>query len=207
MAMLWQRKEIPASYVRILVSKAPIAPNSEAWSATATNVYLPIVADSVQPRPASAWLRRVGSRMRSPLGQLSQTARTMVRIASLCLAVYWLAIFVATHLPKQAMPSLNWSDKVYHALAFSGLAFLLAWAIPKHGRNWSRHLTLVAIIAISYAGLDEFTQRFIPGRTCDIWDVAADALGTGIGLACYLALRAVLTQVSWGRQLIRKLAH
>lgn len=145
--------------------------------------------------------------LRSPLGSLPKSLRTMIRVASFCLAAYWLAIFCATHIPKAAMPNLSWSDKVYHAIAFAGLAFLLAWAIPKKEGKWLKHLTIAAVIAISYACLDEFTQRFIPGRTCDIWDVAADAVGTGIGLTCYLMMRFALVQFTWGRSLILGLSR
>lgn len=95
---------------------------------------------------------------------------------------------------------MSWSDKTYHLLAFSGLSFLLAWAIP--GRVTLKHVTLVAGIGIGYACLDEFTQKFIPGRTSDFWDVVADSCGVGIGIVVYLGLRFVLTRFELGRRLI-----
>ncbi len=129
----------------------------------------------------------------------------MIRIATICLSLYWLAIFVATHLPKSSLPRLHGSDKLYHLMAFSGLAFLLAWALPVKSRL--RHLNTVLIIAVLYAGLDEFTQQFIPGRTGDIRDWMADVLGVCLGLLAYSLLRAALTRVSWGQRLIRNLSR
>ena len=131
----------------------------------------------------------------------------MIRFASACLFLYWTAIFVATHLPSSALPRLQWSDKVYHAIAFSGLAFLLAWAIPARRGKRIQHLLLAALFAIGYACLDEFSQKFIPGRSCDVWDVAADVVGTGIGLTGYLVCRSLLTQLAVGRRLIASLSR
>ena len=131
----------------------------------------------------------------------------MIRIATICLSVYWLAIFAATHLPSRALPGLQWSDKVYHIIAFSGLAFLLAWALPNRLSRTFPHVVLAALIGLLYACLDEFTQQFIPGRTCDVWDVLADAGGIAIGLAIYWTLRQALSHLSWGRRLIHSLSR
>lgn len=129
----------------------------------------------------------------------------MFRIASICLLGYWLAIFIATHLPAGSMPNLHWSDKVYHAGAFCGLAFLLAWALPSSHRI--KHACSVSIIAMGYAGIDEFTQKFIPGRHCDVWDFAADCGGVVLGLIAYAVCREILSSMSWGRKLIQGLSR
>ena len=100
------------------------------------------------------------------------------------------------------MPKLGWSDKVYHIIAFSGLSFLLCWAVPSRLGQRFRQLGVAGGIALAYAGFDEFTQQFIPGRHCDIWDVAADAVGICVGISCYLSCHWLLTQVTWGRRLI-----
>ncbi len=130
----------------------------------------------------------------------------MLRVATLCLFAYWLAIFTATHLPSGSLPKLSWSDKAYHAIAFAGLSFLLAWAIPRR-TYWASHLTLAMAIAVVYGALDELTQAFIPGRHCDWWDFVADAAGAAIGLVCYVTLRESLMQWNWGKQLILKLSR
>lgn len=136
-----------------------------------------------------------------------QHVRIMIRLASACLALYWIAIFFATHLPSSSLPRLSYSDKVYHAGAFAGLSFLLAWAIPTREGKQLRQLMLAGAIALLYACTDELTQKFIPGRSCDIWDVAADAVGIAIGLPAYFVLRQSLACTSIGRRIIDRFSH
>lgn len=160
---------------------------------------------SIAPTPAA---RRALDILR-PKFELSPQVRLMLRLASACLFTYWLAIFLATHIPSSAMPKLSWSDKVYHAGAFAGLSFLLCWALPTRSGLQARvrQLGLAGLIAVSYGCLDEFTQQFIPGRHCDIWDVAADTVGVFIGLCCYLLSRQILVQFSLGQRLIARFAR
>ncbi len=117
---------------------------------------------------------------------------SIMRLASIVLVGYWALIFFGTHLPKASMPSLNASDKVYHCGAFIGLSFLLCWAIPSSRFSLGKILVIAALVALLYAVLDEWTQQFIPGRTCDIWDVAADAVGVAIGLTTYCIARRIV---------------
>ncbi len=131
----------------------------------------------------------------------------MIRLATLCLTAYWLAIFALTHVPSSALPKLGWSDKVYHAGAFAGLSFLLCWAIPTREGRLPLQLSLAAVIGIAYGCFDEFTQQFIPGRSCDIYDVAADAVGVAIGLFVYVGCRQILRHYSLGRNLINALSR
>jgi VanZ family protein len=131
----------------------------------------------------------------------------MFRLATVCLGMYWFIIFVATHLPSTSLPKLGGADKLYHLIAFSGLAFLLAWALPNRFPHRARHLLVVAVIALSYGCLDEFTQQFIPGRHCDVRDIAADAAGVVVGLASYVVARQVLMTQHWGRRLISGLSR
>ncbi len=130
----------------------------------------------------------------------------MARIASCCLVVYWLAIFTGTHLPGSSLPGITVSDKVLHALAFTGLSFLLAWALPTM-KNGLTHVAWAAAIAATYSCIDELTQMFVPSRSCDIFDIAADCVGIAVGLSSYLILRQLLQQVAWGRKLLGSLSR
>jgi VanZ family protein len=143
------------------------------------------------------------------LGQLLhfiKQVKKVARVASLCLVLYWLLIFTGTHLPASAVPTVGLSDKVCHALAFGGLTFLLSWAIPSRGRNQT-HVMWAALIALVYGLVDEWTQNFIPGRMCDVWDMAANTVGIGLGVVSYLLVRRVLLQWKWGRQFILGMAR
>ena len=140
------------------------------------------------------------------LPSTNRVLRNVARIASLCLAIYWLAMFTGTHLPGSSLPSISTSDKLLHALAYTGLSFLLAWALPTLG-NRLIHVTWAAVIAFAYGCMDEFTQLFVPSRSCDIWDLAADCVGIALGLTSYLLLRLVLLNFSWGRNVLRGLSR
>ncbi len=118
-----------------------------------------------------------------------------VRVASVLLTVYWLMIFTGTHWPRLSLPNVSHLDKYLHFLAFSGLAFLMAWAIPTsiHRPRWN--VLIAALVCVGYAAIDEFSQ--IPvGRTADMLDWLADCAGVTVGLTAYLASRTWL----WKRQ-------
>lgn len=109
-------------------------------------------------------------------------------------------------MPGSTVPSVGVSDKVMHAVAFAGLSFLLAWALPKSSAGLS-HVGWAAGIAFAYGCIDELTQMLVPSRSCDIWDLAADSIGIACGITCYLVLRQLLLQVSWGRRILRGLSR
>lgn len=67
-------------------------------------------------------------------------------------------------------------DKLAHALAFAGVmgAFLVA-RLP---RPWSCKWLAAALAQVfAFAILDELHQSRVPGRSADVWDVAADWAG------------------------------
>lgn len=109
-------------------------------------------------------------------------------------------------MPGSSVPSVGVSDKAMHGVAFAGLSFLLAWALPKRGTGLS-HVGWAAGIAFIYGCIDELTQMLVPSRSCDIWDLAADSIGIACGITCYLVLRQLLLQVSWGRRILRGLSR
>ncbi len=115
-----------------------------------------------------------------------------LRIAIVALFVYWVLLFIGTHMPaNQLLASMHQSDKVLHLGAFAGLAFLMAWAIPSNMHKLNRNTFLAAFVTVVYAGLDELLQ--IPvGRTADWRDFYADCFGIGMGLLAYSLARAFI---------------
>ncbi|HZW99993.1 MAG TPA: VanZ family protein [Trueperaceae bacterium] len=75
------------------------------------------------------------------------------------------------------------SDKVLHGVAFLVLAGLLTVAT---GRP-----VVATALAVAYGVSDEVHQLFVPGRTADVADLVADALGAAAGamLVGYLLRR------------------
>jgi VanZ family protein len=88
-------------------------------------------------------------------------------------------IFYLSSLSGESLPSVRISDKVIHAIEFGGLAVLLCRALRAQAPSCSlRLVALVSILAtIGYGLTDEFHQLFVPARTADLADAAADSLG------------------------------
>ena len=108
-------------------------------------------------------------------------------VAGLALAavIYWLAMFVATHLPIRTTPvgdpySL---DKLEHLTAFAALAALLNALVAAIGfRSWNHSAAIVCFIAV-YAMVDESTQ--VSPRTPEVLDWVADVIGATLGVCLY----------------------
>ena len=124
---------------------------------------------------------------------ISMSRSTLATLSKMALALYWLALFTATHwlvTPKLGPVDVN--DKIEHALAYAILAFLIAttWELAV-GRLNGRHLGLVWLGVVVYGALDELTQILV-GRDCSFWDWAADGLGAAIGILIFVALRRLI---------------
>jgi VanZ family protein len=78
-------------------------------------------------------------------------------------------------------PELLVHDKLLHGLAYAGLGALLVPGLRAVGCS-PRGAFLVAVaLASLYGATDEFHQAFVPGRTADVLDWAADTLGAALG--------------------------
>jgi VanZ family protein len=79
------------------------------------------------------------------------------------------------------------SDKVAHALLYSGLGFLVARALSGGvARPPSLHVTLVVIgFAAAYGLSDEVHQLFVPTRQFDPKDLSADVVGAAVGAGAW----------------------
>jgi len=109
------------------------------------------------------------------------------------LLLYWLALFVGTHVPVTLEGMGQNGDKVLHFLAYSGLAFLMCLGI---GGCWPTWRTFAVVLAATmlYAGFDEFSQLLV-GRSCDFWDWVADCCGMLVGQFAYWV--ATVIYQSW----------
>src|SRR5260221_6092384 len=114
--------------------------------------------------------------------------------ATLLLAAYWLAIFVATHVPHvPAALAMPGADKWEPLRAYAALAFLLAGRQSLWRPVGWTGFTRIAILAALYGAFDELTQ--IPvGRHADVNDWFADVLGSAFGLALFAVVRVVFAR-------------
>jgi VanZ family protein len=103
------------------------------------------------------------------------------------------AIFYVSSLHEAPLPA-GVSDKSAHTLAYTGLAITivraLAGGLP---RPVSAGIAAAAVAAtVAYGASDEVHQMFVPGRSADLYDLAADAAGATLGAAACWAWSIIL---------------
>ena len=106
-------------------------------------------------------------------------------------AIAWGALMLLlTSLPGRAIPAVPVAhiDKLVHATMYAILAALVASAIA--GPRRARALAGVVAFASLYGAADEWHQQFIPGRSQDRVDWAADTVGAALGVLFIAAARA-----------------
>lgn len=96
-------------------------------------------------------------------------------------ALYCWAIFLGSSDPNPPMPDFYFPgmDKLAHMVLFGGLGALVSVGIRHAARKpgltaqWTVPVLFVAVYGLS----DEIHQRYVPGRTFDLADWAADIAG------------------------------
>jgi VanZ family protein len=102
--------------------------------------------------------------------------------------LYMVSIFIASAQPDIAIPG-GLSDKSSHSIAYTLLGILIARALAGGlpARITIRIAALTVLLTTLYGASDEFHQMFVPGRTADVNDVYADAIGGMLGATlCWL---------------------
>jgi VanZ family protein len=101
-------------------------------------------------------------------------------------ALYYGLIFFVSSRPLKLDVSLPNFDKLAHGAAYGLLGFLLAFGFFKLLRfSLKTKLGGVILTGVILGILDEVHQIFVPGRTPDPLDVAADAVGIVLGLILF----------------------
>lgn len=97
---------------------------------------------------------------------------------------YMAMLFGLSSLSTLPSPPGDLSAYDVHIAAYAGLGAVTARATGKGLRNVSWRAVLAAIVISSLYGVtDEYHQRFVPGRSFDVLDMLADAIGSVVG-AC-----------------------
>lgn len=112
----------------------------------------------------------------------------MRRLAAWLPALAWAgAIFVLSSRPTLPAPQLiPHADKAAHFVAYLVGGALLAHAVLASGAP----LALAVALGWLYGASDEWHQSFVPGRSVDVFDWIADALGVMAGAYLYNRWRA-----------------
>lgn len=77
------------------------------------------------------------------------------------------------------LDQFDWSDKLEHFIGYAILSALV-WRALGTGVARRRRFWMSVAVATLYGLTDEFHQRFVPGRSCDLLDLLADALGAAV---------------------------
>lgn len=102
---------------------------------------------------------------------------TLVRIVVWsATAIYWVGLFIATHLPPSRVPKTRVSDTVWHFASYALLATLLLVSLRQMGVSLRAAAWWVIAICFVYGAIDEYLQTFV-GRICSLNDWLADASG------------------------------
>ena len=73
---------------------------------------------------------------------------------------------------------IPYGDKIAHASLYGVMALLLNYGLNfKSKKIFGFNMQVGAIIVLTFAGLEEITQYWLPSRTCDVFDFVADTVG------------------------------
>jgi VanZ family protein len=85
--------------------------------------------------------------------------------------------------PLPFLGALLAEDKLLHGAGYALLGALVAGALSGPARRPARVALLAALAAAAFGATDELHQAFVPGRSCDVRDWMADAVGALLGAA------------------------
>ncbi|MEE9190399.1 MAG: VanZ family protein [Candidatus Neomarinimicrobiota bacterium] len=95
--------------------------------------------------------------------------------------LYLLLILALSKIPGYSVsyPRILSVDKLLHILEYSILGFLMVRSLNRISK-----IPIIIIItgSLIFASIDEMLQSFTPGRSTDVYDFIADAVGIFLGL-------------------------
>ncbi len=108
-------------------------------------------------------------------------------IARLPVLVMSVGIFWVSNQAVTVPQPFSYADKLYHLLAYAVYGWSLVLAVRTFPLTSRQRMILALTIGFLFAASDELHQAFIPGRTADVLDWLADALG----IVCAIVLTIV----------------
>jgi VanZ family protein len=114
----------------------------------------------------------------------------VVPAAVALVVMFWAGLIPLDSLPG---PDFELNDKVWHLVAFGGLAGLLSRAAVHFGRPQLLAARDAALCATALGGVIELLQSLSPFRSADWADFLADSLGTALAYGVLRGLNAAAT--------------
>jgi VanZ family protein len=142
--------------------------------------------------------------MTNPPGTAVQRLKRIAARARTLAIVYFLLLFLGTHVPPGSVDSTpDLSDKWLHFAGYAVLTVcvLAGWELTV-GTLQPKHYFAVWLAGTLYGAFDEVTQTAV-GRSCDVNDWMADVLGVVCGLLAYRLGREAGLRIAKGRNRTR----
>ena len=91
-----------------------------------------------------------------------------------CAFIFWLS---ANPKPPGSEYKFEGADKIAHTVLYGGLTAVAAIGLRRSKRRYGRNALLFVPVALAgaYGLFDEIHQLWVPLRSFDLWDLAADA--------------------------------
>ncbi|HKK91263.1 MAG TPA: VanZ family protein [Desulfobacteraceae bacterium] len=107
-----------------------------------------------------------------------------------CALIFWQSSFAS----PASLPGFAFSDKLLHLGGYGVLGFLVIRALWREGFETDGKRLAMAAIAFStlYGLSDEIHQSFVSQRSAQAGDLAADAIGSCLGVAFFLLGKRVM---------------
>jgi len=147
------------------------------------SIARPYPLDAAPLNPAAMSSPSATEATDAPVAPLRRCWRRTAVYWLAALAVYWLVLFIGTHLPTQQVSGVAMAnDKVLHATAYAVLTTLVCIAWRRVGGSLGlRGRLVIAAVVLTYGAIDEFSQPYF-GRSCDLLDWIADGVGVTLAL-------------------------
>jgi VanZ family protein len=114
----------------------------------------------------------------------ARSRRALASAFKLAFVIATLMVVVLSLLPGNDLPAVGISDKLEHVIAYAILALLGGLAFPE--------ATMLLAVMLSALGIAmEICQMVVPGRSAEIADAVADAIGVGLILVPSAVWRSV----------------
>jgi len=98
--------------------------------------------------------------------------------------IYALAVFLLSSVPGMNIPEYKFllSDKMMHFIEYALFAILIFRSFSHlfHKQKFHYVIVVSSFFLILFALLDEYYQKYIPGRESDVADVILDVLGASL---------------------------
>ncbi|MCG8585327.1 MAG: VanZ family protein [Pirellulales bacterium] len=119
---------------------------------------------------------------------MNEATKRRIRTCRFALSVYWLTMFIGSHMPVEQQLDVSHGDKLIHFAAFAVLAYFIAFYRSLFGPMTRNAYIMIFIIVAVYGAFDEATQMLVAGREGDPLDWLADIVGGAAGLGVFWLL-------------------